>query len=244
MIPDAIEIRQAGDTVTPPTLLASVPINEGTRTPTSHDFVVVAPSFLSLVISPRTVQNGILTDKMVDDSGELQYWEAFSVSLPLLTVAASSSGGSGHTSTPKPTIGNVEIREGVFTVHWASASVDHFNVTLVPSIVPFQGQIELAGSDRAFTQDKVIGGRLYRFSIQGCTQRIFHSNCSEWVGTDIWVPLELGFQPWRRWFQIHAETVFDHTTQQIAAVSRAPGNLDLFVIGFDNAVWSTWWSAG
>ena len=43
------------------------------------------------------------------------------------------------------------------------------------------------------------------------------------------------------WFQIHPETVFDHATQQLAAVSRAPGNLDLFVIGFDNAVWSAWW---
>jgi hypothetical protein len=36
--------------------------------------------------------------------------------------------------------------------------------------------------------------------------------------------------------------VFDHTTQQIAAVSRAPGNLDLFVIGFDNHVWITYWN--
>ena len=43
------------------------------------------------------------------------------------------------------------------------------------------------------------------------------------------------------WFQLHPDTVFDHTTQQIAVVSRAAGNLDLFVIGFDNAVWSTFW---
>jgi proteasome lid subunit RPN8/RPN11 len=44
------------------------------------------------------------------------------------------------------------------------------------------------------------------------------------------------------WFQIHPETVFDHTSQQLSVVSRAPGNLDLFVIGFDNAVWSTYWN--
>ena len=47
---------------------------------------------------------------------------------------------------------------------------------------------------------------------------------------------------WRPWFQIHPETVFDHTTQRLAAVSRGPGNLDLFVIGFDNAVWTTFWT--
>jgi hypothetical protein len=47
---------------------------------------------------------------------------------------------------------------------------------------------------------------------------------------------------WRAWFPLHAETVFDHATQQIAAVSRAPGNLDLFVVGFDNVVYTTFWN--
>ena len=46
---------------------------------------------------------------------------------------------------------------------------------------------------------------------------------------------------WRPWFQIHPETVFDHTTQHVTAIARASGNIDLFVIGFDNAIWSSWW---
>ncbi len=46
---------------------------------------------------------------------------------------------------------------------------------------------------------------------------------------------------WQKWFQIRKETTFDHTAQRVAAVSRTPGHVDLFVIGFDNAVWSTWW---
>ncbi len=45
------------------------------------------------------------------------------------------------------------------------------------------------------------------------------------------------------WFQLHPETVFDHTRQKISVVSRTPDNLDLFVIGFDNAVWTTFWTA-
>jgi hypothetical protein len=36
--------------------------------------------------------------------------------------------------------------------------------------------------------------------------------------------------------------VFDREHQQIAAVSRASGNLDLFVIGNDNHIWTTYWS--
>ncbi len=44
------------------------------------------------------------------------------------------------------------------------------------------------------------------------------------------------------WFPVPGAAVFDHETQQIAAVSRAPGNLDLFVIGFDNHVWTTFWN--
>ena len=55
-----------------------------------------------------------------------------------------------------------------------------------------------------------------------------------------WWDAEHGWQPW---FQIHPETVFDHTTQQVTALSRTADHVDLFVIGFDNAVWSTWWDA-
>ncbi|MEV4351215.1 M64 family metallopeptidase [Actinoplanes sp. NPDC049596] len=45
------------------------------------------------------------------------------------------------------------------------------------------------------------------------------------------------------WFPLPGAAVFDHTKQQVAAVSRAPGNLDLFIVGFDNRVWSTFWNA-
>ncbi|MEV5019356.1 hypothetical protein AB0K79_32900, partial [Streptomyces sp. NPDC053782] len=38
------------------------------------------------------------------------------------------------------------------------------------------------------------------------------------------------------------QAVFDHQQQQLAAVSRFPGQLDVFVIGFDNRVWSTFWN--
>ena len=44
------------------------------------------------------------------------------------------------------------------------------------------------------------------------------------------------------WFPLPGQAVFDRERQQVAAVSRAPGNLDLFVIGFDNHVWSTFWN--
>ncbi|MGF6527897.1 hypothetical protein [Variovorax sp. PvP013] len=45
------------------------------------------------------------------------------------------------------------------------------------------------------------------------------------------------------WFQLPGKAVFDHDKQHVAAVSRAAGNLDLFVIGFDNRVWTTFWTA-
>ena len=43
-------------------------------------------------------------------------------------------------------------------------------------------------------------------------------------------------------FPLPGAAVFDRDKQQIAAVSRAPGNLDLFVIGFDNHIWTTFWN--
>ena len=51
------------------------------------------------------------------------------------------------------------------------------------------------------------------------------------------------FQIWNPdWFPLPGQGVFDRERQQLAAVSRAPGNLDLFVIGFDNHVWTTFWN--
>jgi hypothetical protein len=49
---------------------------------------------------------------------------------------------------------------------------------------------------------------------------------------------------WSSWSQIHPETVFDHTTQQLFALARNSFHIDLFVIGFDNVIWTTWWEAG
>ena len=51
-------------------------------------------------------------------------------------------------------------------------------------------------------------------------------------------------QRWNNdWFPLPGQAVFDRDKQQIAAVSRADGNLDLFVIGFDNHVWTTFWTS-
>ena len=126
----------------------------------------------------------------------------------------------------------------MLTVHWTSPSVDDFNVTLVPSIIPFQGQIELEGSDRSWTQNRVTQGQ-YRFSIQGCTTGILHSNCSDWVATDIVMPPELGFQPWRRPFPI-APRGFA-SPGAVTAVARTPDQLDVFWVGADGNISSTFW---
>ena len=52
----------------------------------------------------------------------------------------------------------------------------------------------------------------------------------------------VGWNP-EGWFEIYPGTIFNHATQHVTAVSRAPGNLDLFVIGNNDAVWSAWWWA-
>jgi hypothetical protein len=38
-------------------------------------------------------------------------------------------------------------------------------------------------------------------------------------------------------------SVFDHTTQQVTALSRTADHVDLFVIDSKSAVRSTWWDA-
>jgi hypothetical protein len=66
------------------------------------------------------------------------------------------------------------------------------------------------------------------------------------IGFDnhIWSTFWSAAGGWNRdWFPLPGQAVFDHEKQQVAVVSRAAGNLDLFVIGFDNHIWSTFWSA-
>jgi hypothetical protein len=43
-------------------------------------------------------------------------------------------------------------------------------------------------------------------------------------------------------FPLPGGAVFDHQKQHLSVVSRFPGHLDIFVIGFDNRVWSTFWN--
>ncbi|HWR21451.1 MAG TPA: hypothetical protein VN444_06280, partial [Verrucomicrobiae bacterium] len=62
------------------------------------------------------------------------------------------------------------------------------------------------------------------------------------VWTTFWPDPAAGGHWHQEWFPIPGQHVFDRDKQQIAAVSRAPGNLDLFVIGFDNHVWSAYWT--
>ncbi|MDQ1832038.1 CV39L family lectin [Massilia scottii] len=65
------------------------------------------------------------------------------------------------------------------------------------------------------------------------------------IGADdrVWSTYWTEASGWNRdWFRLPGRATFDHNTQQVTALARAPGNLDLFVIGFDNKVWSTYWS--
>jgi hypothetical protein len=82
---DVIEIRLQGDTATPPTLLASVVVQDGT--PEFFDIELPAPNVVLIVVSPRTLEGDSLTDQMPDDSGEPAYWETFSMTLAPLTLA-------------------------------------------------------------------------------------------------------------------------------------------------------------
>jgi mRNA-degrading endonuclease toxin of MazEF toxin-antitoxin module len=79
--------------------------------------------------------------------------------------------------------------------------------------------------------------KLTAFSRRGDQMDLFVIGFDNAVWTTFW--REDG--GWRPWFQVHPETVFDHTTQRVMAASRGEDQLDLYVIGFDNAVWSTFW---
>jgi hypothetical protein len=48
------------------------------------------------------------------------------------------------------------------------------------------------------------------------------------------------FQVWNAdWAPLSGKAVFDRAAQQVTAISRAPGNLDLFIIGNDGGPGNT-----
>lgn len=49
------------------------------------------------------------------------------------------------------------------------------------------------------------------------------------------------FGAWKPWFDIYPAIKFDHSRARICAVARRYDHVDIFVIGLDGAVWSTWW---
>src|SRR3989442_615707 len=65
------------------------------------------------------------------------------------------------------------------------------------------------------------------------------------IGNDdaVWSTFWRADRGWVPWFQIHPESAFDHATQTVMPMARRSDQLDLFVIGNDNAVWSTFWRA-
>ena len=287
LMPDVIQVGKPVIGLSPWESYAEVKIDKVAKTPTFCEFDVIAPQLsLQIVVAPRTVQNNEFTYLMADDEGIERYWGTFQVTLPPLTVKASPSGNSAPKKPNAPVITAMTIEEGILTVQWTSPQVDHFNVTLVPSIVPFKGQIALSGSDRTFVQPHVTGNREYRFSIQGCDVPWFGNHiCSDWAVKEIWVPFEKGFQSWRRWFMVRPETapfekmhnIPEHLKQEInpdilqtatkgesqqvqihqqkdglnlaspklvtsiAAVSRLQNHMDIFRVGLDGTIWSSWW---
>jgi hypothetical protein len=75
-------------------------------------------------------------------------------------------------------------------------------------------------------------GQLDLFAIRS-DNRVMTTFWSQGAPDGGWLP---------HWFPVRGTHVFDHQHQQVAALSRKPGQLDLFAIGFDNRVWTTFWS--
>ena len=62
------------------------------------------------------------------------------------------------------------------------------------------------------------------------------------VWSTFW-PVQGGWNWNADWFPLPGQARFAHLTQQVVAVARTPANLDLFVIGNDGRVYSTFWPA-
>ncbi|WP_345331412.1 hypothetical protein [Mucilaginibacter defluvii] len=189
-LPDAIEVRIPADSVTPPVLAASVKVNKSAKSPAFTEFEVPAPNVLSFVVSPRTLSNNVLNDKMPDDAGFEQYWETFSVQLTPLALAA--EGSASPEKPPAPLVLPFDdIGPTHIGVHWqAGYNFDSYFINITEKALP--GQPPNAprtihhGDDGEWGFQRVDDLKpktTYLVQVQGCTKSFFgllSNNCWEW----------------------------------------------------------------
>jgi len=227
-IPDIVEIKSYPDGAL---VYAVATIDTTAKTPTSARFDVPAPTILTLAVCPRTVENGMLTDTMPDEDGVERPWETFAVVLSPLAVA--SGDGSAARPLPPSNLRFSTTDEGAVQVAWDAGESHRFNAKLEPH----SAQFEIGGREREHPFERVMAGA-YRFSIQRSAGN--PAQWSDWVGIDVEVPLELGFQFWRPWFPIAPSWSFSQATP-VTALARSTKNVDLFKVANTGVVCTAWW---
>jgi hypothetical protein len=189
---DAVEVRIPVDSLTPPILVASLPVDSGAGTPAFTDFAVPAPNILSLVVSPRTLDsNGNLNDRMPDDLGADQFWETFSMQTTQFAVTAEQQPGV-PVRPPAPIIQTPnDIGQHHVGVLWvAGFNYDSYFVNITEKAAAGQPQHPPLtihhDDDGTWGFQRIDGlkpGTTYIVQVQGCTERffgIFPDHCYDW----------------------------------------------------------------
>lgn len=220
--PDRVEIYYKDATSIPSALgvfVKSVPVGAGQ--PTDLSFAVPAPHWYRFLVAPRLVdQQGTPKDQMPDDSGAVQYWEAFVVETDLAVVGAPVGKPAAGPATPK--IVGVDKRKGHFVVNWQiDRAPDHYNVR-VDAPNDSRGQDEIPGGWTSYGVDMVEPARTYVFGIQACDRSVWgNSTCSGWVSTEIPIDAAGGWE---------TADVAPIQGGHLAVAVQADRQLDLFVV--------------
>ncbi len=140
-----------------------------------------AGAIYNITFCPRTVTNGVL-----DDSIDGQYWESLCVSMSFTTISNSSLTPAEELSPP--IITTIESHqatlndEGYLDIQWSSFKRDkyHFMWMLKPRNGWAQIEIE-AKSHRVIP---TFPGQEYSLKVQGCNSMLIgHDNCSDFSVT-------------------------------------------------------------
>jgi hypothetical protein len=202
--------------------------------PLSAEVDLPAAAIGTVRACPRMLdENGVLEDQQPDDWRVDRYWETFCLFSRLVTEGREDPRPSGCVFAPEIT--GTDVGFGMITVHWTDpGDYDAFEVEwrdgvlATASSAPFIHTTE----DQHFVVERAMGGRTYSFRVRGVQVGISkdcRSDWSRWV--DVLMPVELGYVPAR----------FDGRTS-LAALSRSPDHMDVFAIGEDGVVKSTWWN--
>ena len=228
-IPEAIQIHvNVTGNNGPSQVLATLDV-KAAKKPISLKAKFTAPGFFTVSVCPRLLEGTKFRDKMGDENGELQDWQAFCLQQQLNTTR--QEGQVAKSCAKVPQITHTEILEGAIRVHWNNP--DDFDEYTLWWGEGNKTDHKVTTEDQQFLLEKTRDKYTYTFRVQGEKGGfLWLEPCRSELSAPVSVYVPEGFG--------YLLPKFAATTT-LAALARDQDHMEVFAIGGDGCLHGNWW---